>query len=333
MKVVICYNSLTEDDVINIVDVRQQINSVSEALRNLGHEKVEIPCSLDLMAMKMLLDFYKPDCIFNLVDALYSHDQLLTVPVALWDALGIPYTGASLECLMLSSNKVLAKQFMLDNNFPTPEWYELGEKILDLETKAKWILKNTWDHGSRNLVDSDVIYGDLIDVDLALQKRIKRTSRKSFAEGYIEGREVSVGVISSPTGIKILPPTEVDYSQFLRSKPAILNYDSKWIRNSLEYNITPIKAVTHDDPILEKVAVLTACVCDLFKLDGWGRIDYRIDETGQPWILEINGNACLSPDAGFQAELQLAGLPFDTAINWILGHAINRGRNAKSQQN
>jgi len=125
----------------------------------------------------------------------------------------------------------------------------------------------------------------------------------------------------------------VDYSQFLRSKPAILNYDSKWIRNSLEYNITPIKAVTHDDPILEKVAVLTACVCDLFKLDGWGRIDYRIDETGQPWILEINGNACLSPDAGFQAELQLAGLPFDTAINWILGHAINRGRNAKSQQN
>jgi len=330
MRVAICYNSLTEEDVINIQDVWQQVDAVQQSLVNLGHKTGEFMCGLNLMTMHEDLKDWKPDCIFNLVDAIHAHDQLLALPVAVWDMMGIPYTGASLECLMLSSNKIIAKQIMFDNNLPTPEWFELGDKILNCEDKNKWILKNTWDHGSRNLIDADVLEGDLIDTALRLQQRIAHTGRKSFAEGYIEGREISVGVISSPTGIKILPPTEVDYSCFPRNKPAILNYKSKWIHNAFEYSSTPIKAVSKDDPVLEKIVVLTACVCGLFKLDGWGRVDYRIDETGQPWILEINGNACLSPDAGLQREFQLAGIPFDTAISWILNHAMKRaGKNAQ----
>jgi D-alanine-D-alanine ligase len=331
MRVAICYNQLTENDVISYREVDTQLDAVREALINLGHDVFDVMCSLNLKLMADVLESIRPDCIFNLVDALYAHDQLLTLPVAVWDALRIPYTGASLECLMLSGNKVLAKQLMLDNNFPTPEWYEIGENIINFEDKNIWILKNTWDHGSRDLIDGDVLGGDLIDVALALQKRIANTGRKSFAEGYIDGREISVGIISSPTGIKVLPPTEVDYSRFPRGKPAILNYKSKWVQNSTEYHDTPIKAVPKDDPILEKVAVLTACVCELFKLDGWGRIDYRVDETGQLWILEINGNSCLSPDAGFQIELKLAGISFDMAISWILNHAmLKRGKNAKA---
>jgi D-alanine-D-alanine ligase len=328
MRVAICYNSLTEDDVISFNEVETQVNAVKKALINLGHEVIIASFGLNLMLMKEYLDNRKPDCIFNLVDALYAHDQLLALPIYVWEMMGIPYAGSSLECLLLSSNKVLAKTLMRDRCFPTPDWMEVAEIWPDKNTR--WILKNVWDHGSRDLDDDSVFDGDLIDVQCRLNNRIARTGRKTFAEEFIDGREISVGVISCPDGIEILPPTEIDYSALPRKQPAILNYNSKWVHNTFEYANTPLLALSEDDAILaNRLAFLTYMCCDLFQLSGWGRIDFRIDKNGKPWILEINGNACLSPDAGFQTQLALAGIPFDTAIQWILNDAMKRGKNAK----
>jgi D-alanine-D-alanine ligase len=47
-------------------------------------------------------------------------------------------------------------------------------------------------------------------------------------------------------------------------------------------------------------------------------VDYRVDETGQPFILEINTNPCLSPDAGFVAAVQQSGSDFAAAIATIV---------------
>ena len=56
----------------------------------------------------------------------------------------------------------------------------------------------------------------------------------------------------------------------------------------------------------------------LFGLRGWARVDFRVDAAGQPWILEVNANPCLSPDAGFAAALARSSISFDEAIRRIL---------------
>jgi D-alanine-D-alanine ligase len=65
----------------------------------------------------------------------------------------------------------------------------------------------------------------------------------------------------------------------------------------------------------------------LFGLRGYARVDFRVDEDGRPWILEINANPCLSPDAGFAAALERAGIGFDQAIQRILEVSPDPGGN------
>jgi D-alanine-D-alanine ligase len=62
-----------------------------------------------------------------------------------------------------------------------------------------------------------------------------------------------------------------------------------------------------------------------FGLEGYVRVDFRVDSQGQPWILEINTNPCLSADAGFAATLKQAGLTLNEAVERIVNAAL-RGR-------
>lgn len=59
----------------------------------------------------------------------------------------------------------------------------------------------------------------------------------------------------------------------------------------------------------------------LFRLRGWARVDFRVDADGHPFILEVNANPCLSPDAGYAAALERAGIPFADAVGRIVAAA------------
>ena len=56
----------------------------------------------------------------------------------------------------------------------------------------------------------------------------------------------------------------------------------------------------------------------LFNLRGWARVDFRVDAAGEPWILEVSANPCISPDAGFAAALERASIPFEEGVRRIL---------------
>ena len=60
---------------------------------------------------------------------------------------------------------------------------------------------------------------------------------------------------------------------------------------------------------------------ELFALDGYARVDFRVDASGMLFVLEINANPCLSPDAGFAAALEQAGIGYGDAIGWLIADA------------
>ncbi|MCB1150495.1 D-alanine--D-alanine ligase, partial [bacterium] len=144
-----------------------------------------------------------------------------------------------------------------------------------------------------------------------------------FAEAFVEGREFNIALLEGPAGRAVLPPAEILFPDYPEGKPRIVGYAAKWDPGSFEYTHTVRSFPTEDrdGPLLAEVGRLARACWDLYGLRGWARVDFRVDARGRPFILEVNANPCLAPDAGFAAALDRAGTSFADAVAHILAAA------------
>ena len=111
-----------------------------------------------------------------------------------------------------------------------------------------------------------------------------------------------------------------------RDDPRIVDYQAKWDDQSFAYHHTSrtFDFPPDDQPLLNELARVARACWHVFGLAGYARIDFRLDKAGRPWILEVNANPCLSPDAGFAAAVDRARVGFDRAVERIVADALRR---------
>lgn len=334
MKIAILHDAPGVDALPDDLDVLAQIEAVNTALGALGHDCICIPCTLNLEDLARTLAKARVDGVFNLVESLGGYGRLLHLPPALLETIGIPYAGSRAGAIWTTSNKPLAKQLMAAAQLPTALWVT-AESPASAEIPAihslpeRMIIKSVWEHASRGLDDRSVLRPrSLAHIISELHSREADLGGEAFAEAYIEGREFNIAMLASAPESQrppqILPAAEIRFENFEPGRPRILGYSAKWETSSSDYTNTDrsfdIAAV--DAPLVRQMERLARRAWELFSLRGWARVDFRVDESGQPWILEVNANPCLSPDAGFAAALQQAGIPFALAIARILADGI-----------
>jgi D-alanine-D-alanine ligase len=325
MKIVILHNAVSSDDSAEDLDTLTQAAAIADSLCRLGHDCTTLPCTLNLAELRETLLECRPKLVFNLVESLGGTDSLSFLASALLEAVGLPYTGSSSDALFTTNHKLMAKRMMQLAGLPTPDWLSSDGDPAAFSLEPPCIVKSIWEHGSRGLDDGNVIReGDRELIRRRVLEFTARTGRPYFAEAFIDGREFNVPMLDSPDGPKILPVGEMDFSTFPADKPRIISHRAKWHETSFEYNNTPrsFDVYEHDGPLVEDLKRLSLKCWRLFGLRGYVRIDFRVDRAGQPWILEINTNPCLSPEAGYAAALKEAGLGYDEAIRRIVERAV-----------
>jgi D-alanine-D-alanine ligase len=326
VRVTVLHNAVSDAPTADERDVLVQVETVTAALAALGYEVQRLPCSLDLASAKRHLAEQRPDVVFNLVEALDGSDRLVALAPSLLDALGLPYTGSSAEALFLTGSKLLAKERLESAGLPTPAWaVPRRQPGSHTELSPPYIIKAVWEHASFGLGDEAVVReGNAGAVQDSLRERSARWGRPCFAEQYVEGREFNLSLLAGPHGPEVLPPAEIDFSAFPAGKPHLVGYRAKWDADSFEYHHTPRRFdfPSGDRPLLDRLETLARDCWELFDLGGYARVDFRVDERGQPWVLEINANCCLSPDAGFAAAVERGNIPFNEAVHRILEDAL-----------
>lgn len=320
-KILIVTNKLTATPGEDELDVVEQADMVESACRELGFITARMEMDMDLKKTINHITREKPYILFNLVESLENKGELAFIAPSLFSSLSIPYSGSPVIPLFLSSNKVMAKKELLRLGLSTPRWFGIDETDL-LDPAGRYILKPIWEEGSLDLDESSVFCGN----DQAMKRRVSSRSREHyFVEEYIEGREFNISILAGHEGPEVLPLAEMQFLEFPEGKPKILGFRSKWDESSFEYLHTTRTFTGREDDCLLQDRLTGMCITCWkgFGLRGYARIDFRVSETGDPLIIDINANPCLSSSGGFSAALDQAGYTFTEGIRRILDDAIN----------
>ena len=325
MNVVLLYDALRPDAREDELDVLVQADAIGAALATLGHTAARLPFSFDLRGVTDALRSLRADVAFNLVESVEGQGRLVCLPCALLDALKLPYTGAGTEAMFLTSSKVLTKRLLHAAGIATPPWVtQAGPLPERLPLPGRYIIKSVWEEASIGLEDDAVIeVANVGRLRAEIRARAGRMGGEAFAEQYIPGREFNLSVLAGPDGPDVLPPAEIHFVGYPDDRPKVVGYRAKWDASSYEFHHTPrsFDFPAEDQPLLAELCRLARACWDLLGLRGYIRVDFRVDEAGRPWVLELNANPCLSPDAGFVAATQRGGLEFGQVVARILADA------------
>jgi D-alanine-D-alanine ligase len=320
-KTLILINKISENPTQDELDVLDQAAVVEDALKQLGFDTFRQFVDLDFLRTKNMLLSLQPDVVFNLVEGVDNRADLIFLPTALLESLKIPYTGGRLHSMYLTSNKVLAKERMKALDLPTAEWF-LPRDLDKLDPAKRYIVKPIWEDASVDIDDHVIFMGS----DQGLTRYLNGSPQKKvFVEEYIEGREFNISVLGGTQGPEVLPPAEMTFNGYPEGKPKIVGYRAKWDESTFEYqnsertfNFEPKDAI-----LLDKLKELCIKCWHGFDLKGYVRVDFRVNSDNEPFILEINSNPCISPDAGFYVAARRAGYTFTEVIQRILDDAVS----------
>jgi D-alanine-D-alanine ligase len=329
MKVAVIHGEVAADATRDERDVLTQVDYVSRGFTAIGHEPVAVPVSLNLAQLARTLATIRPAITFNLVETLIGRGSLIHIVPAVLDALQLPYAGAGAEAMMLTSNKVLAKKWLRASGLPTPPWFTPVEVHENLHIEGSWVVKSVWEHASVGLDEDSVIpeaNGETLLAEMVNRRGV--LGGACLAETFIEGRELNLSLLAGENGPEVLPPAEIRFDAYPPGKVRIVGYRSKWEEGSFEFNNTPrsFEFPATDASLLARLKDLSLQCWHTFNLHGYARVDFRVDREDRPWILEVNANPCLSPDAGFSAATLRAGLSLPEVLRRIISDIPrNRG--------
>lgn len=321
-RALILHNSVTDESPADAQDILEQLRCVRQALATLGYQTSTRSVDLALDRLASTLRAGPPDVVFNLVEAIDDSGQLVPLATALLDHLGIPYTGARTEALMLTSHKVLTKQWLRAAGVRTPDWWDPQTPAPGQAGPGRWIAKPISEDASIGMDDQSVV-PDFASLPGRIAAKQDRPGRRWFGERFVEGREINVALIAGPGGPEVLPVPEIEFVGYPEGKPRIVGYAAKWHADSFESRNTVRRFI---DPVAEgalcaELGAIALRCWEIFALRGYARVDFRVDSAGVPWVLEVNANPCISPDAGFAAALHQAGLDYAEGIRRIVADA------------
>lgn len=307
-------------DGLDEADTLETAGEIASALGRLGFDTEIRALSPNLSSLEELAAS-APLCVFNLVEALEGNAARSSIVPAELERLKLAFTGAADKAYRNTLAKLPTKRTLRAAALPTPDWWvppeapPLGRKV---------IVKSVSEHGSVGMDEASVVDGAEALAEISHRKTLY--GGDFFAESFVAGREFNIGLLQTVDGPRVLPTSEIRFDLLPEGRVPIVDYEAKWIENSPVYNLTPRRfGLEEAEPFLAaRLTGLARCCWDLFDLTGYARVDIRLDETGHPFILEVNANPCLAGNAGFAASAETAGISFDAMIGMIVKAALLR---------
>jgi D-alanine-D-alanine ligase len=330
MNVALCFNlkrPLEESSSADLYaewDDEETIAAVRSALA-LGHRVISIEGNEEAFEKFREL---RPDIVFNMAEGLYGGSRESQIPTML-EMLRIPYTGSDPLTLALCLDKSLAKLVLSYSRIPTPPF----RVVDDLKKKQEFppfpLMVKPLSEGSSKGIGNSALVRTPKQLKEQISTILSQYHQPALVEKYLPGREFTVALLGNGAGLQVLPIVEIQFEQLPADINPIYSYEAKWIWDTVEKPLEIFACPAKVSPQLKKrIQAVCRAAFGALRCRDWCRIDIRLDEAGEPNVLELNPLPGIlpNPDANscFPKAARTAGLSYDTLINRVLEIACRR---------
>lgn len=274
------------------------------------------------------LQALRPDLVFNMAERISGPNRESHIPV-LCEYLNIPFTGSDPLTLGICLDKSRAKEILSWYGIPNPAFWilEAGEAI-PRDLPMPLMVKPLYEGSSKGIKDNS-----LVRSHSELKERVAEVTRQYhqpvIVERFLPGREFTVGILGNLPALEILPVVEIDHAQLPPGAAPIYSYEAKWIWDTTEKPLAIFQCPADLDAALQtKINILIHSVVKVLRIRDWGRIDLRLDERGEPQVIEINPLPGILPNPADNSCLpkaaRAAGYSYNQLINQVVDIAAAR---------
>lgn len=320
------------------LDSESTVTALVEAIKSGGYEAEFFEGDLSLVER---LPKYRPTICFNICESHFGDAREAQVP-SLLEMMRIPYTGSKVLTLALALDKPMTKRVLTYHDLPTPDFqsFERADEPLGDDMKFPLFVKPSRE-GTGMGVSKESIVRNEKELREQVDYLLNKYHQTVLVESYIEGREVTLGMVGNligpagrrlpknlesnliQAGLHFFPPLEVDLQPYQDTDAVYSNR----LKVELASDLTYLCPAPLDEAMVEELTWLAAAA---FRVTGSldvSRVDFRLDanDNDKPYILEINPLPGLSPGiSDIVIEAEADGLSHTGLVLTILHTAMHR---------
>jgi D-alanine-D-alanine ligase len=297
---------------------------VLAALERLGHQVQCLEVSYDLAQIRAAIEEFRPQIVFNMLEDFHGHVVFDQNIVAYLELLRIPFTGCNPRGLVLSRDKALTKKICQYHRIPAPAFrvFPRGRKARHVQRLGfPVIVKSLNEDASIGIAQASIVHDHAHLVE-RVEFVHSQIGDDAIAEEYIDGRELYLGILGNAR-LETFPIWELNMDKLPDGVPRIATARLKWnIKFQEKYDILTGEAKDLPPGTAERIRRIGKRIFRLLRLSGYARLDFRLREDGEVFLLEANANPDLSSDEDFALSAQAAGLSYEQLIKRILSLGI-----------
>jgi D-alanine-D-alanine ligase len=292
---------------------------VITTLKSMGHEVYPVGLQSDLAVIAKAIEDHKPHVAFNLLEEFDGHALFDQHVVSYLELLKQPYTGCNPRGLTLAHDKALTKKILSFHRIPVPGFavFPMGQKVTrPARLSFPLLVKSVIEEGSVGISQASVV-----NDDEKLTERVefihRTTSSHAIAEQYIEGREIYVGVIGNKR-LQTYTPWELVIKNLPEGSLNIATGRLKWNPDYQKKVGLVTKPADLSEELQLKVKLLSKRIYRHLSLSGYARMDYRLSDNGDFYLLEANPNPQIAKNEDFADSAAHCGLSYGQLLQKIL---------------
>jgi len=270
----------------------------------------------------------RPHLVFNIAERVVGPNRESHIPTVC-EMLDVPYTGSDPLTLGICLDKSRAKEILTYHRVPNPAfWIIESAAAIPAGVRLPAIIKPLYEGSSKGIKNNSLVHslGELYE---RVEEVVATYRQPVIVERFLGGREFTVGVLGNAPNYEILPIVEIDHAQLPAGAAPIYSYEAKWLWDTPEKPLDIFKCPAPIPGVLRaKIENVVDRTCSVLRIRDWARIDVRLDDKGEPNILEVNplpgilprpeDNSCLPKAA------RTAGYSYSDLIHRVVDEASKR---------